>query len=457
MKFIHIRTVALSAAMACVGTIAFPESICGQPESQSSSSQQIQDPSGPQSRQQMKAKSFLMKTAAENKLEIALGQLAQIKAENPQVRQFGKQLATAHEQANQKLDTLAQQQGVPMGLQEFTQLTQASGQQFDQAYLRFLIQTGRQGLQQLQQIADNHPDQGIKQFAREQVQEMQKHLQQAQRVQTQIQAGGQIQEPAGAQPSLHGPSSPSAQSSQQQFYYSQLEQRAEGRHFPTGEQGAIIREQAGAESEQQLQQQVKQLQQQLQQLQLQVQQLQRNQGQGQQGQPASGGQSGQMEMPEAREFVMTGVAYSKLCSALSQLAVERAQSSEVRKLAQGQQQAGQQVTQRLQQLAQQHDVQMDVQQVQQLTKASGREFDQAYVSFIVDEHQRALQDLEQAASAEQTDPQIQQFARAQLPEMEKHLEHAQRLQSQLQASGSIDEPAGSAPREFRDLRELIKP
>src|ERR1051325_10280203 len=59
-----------------------------------------------------KASSFLKDAAEGNQAEIAFAEIAEQKAQNPEVKQLAKQLREDHQEANQKVQTLAQAHGV---------------------------------------------------------------------------------------------------------------------------------------------------------------------------------------------------------------------------------------------------------------------------------------------------------------------------------------------------------
>jgi uncharacterized protein (DUF305 family) len=79
------------------------------------------------------------------------------------------------------------------------QLVQQRGTQFDRMYIGRMLREHREHVQKLEQIAQEHPDREVQQFARELLPTMQQHLQQAQRIQTQL-AGEPVRDPAGAEP-----------------------------------------------------------------------------------------------------------------------------------------------------------------------------------------------------------------------------------------------------------------
>jgi predicted outer membrane protein len=68
----------------------------------------------------------------------------------------------------------------------------------------------------------------------------------------------------------------------------------------------------------------------------------------------------------------------------------------------------------------------DIQAVQRLRSLSGSDFNRAYISAMVEDHRKAVQQF-QWASQNLTDNELKQFAADTLPKLGEHLDHAQRL------------------------------
>src|SRR6185312_3755996 len=86
-----------------------------------------------------KGASFIKEASAGNQSEIALAQLAQTKAQNPEIKSVAEMLQKDHQQAQEKLQTVAQAHGVtldttPSWTARRTQskLEKLSGAEFDQ-------------------------------------------------------------------------------------------------------------------------------------------------------------------------------------------------------------------------------------------------------------------------------------------------------------------------------------
>jgi putative membrane protein len=89
---------------------------------------------------------FIQKAAVSNIAEIQLGQLAQQKAQDPEVKQFAQKMVDAHEKAQRQLEEVAGSAGVslPSGLDEKHQRIQAkldklNGAEFDREYMKVIV------------------------------------------------------------------------------------------------------------------------------------------------------------------------------------------------------------------------------------------------------------------------------------------------------------------------------
>jgi putative membrane protein len=158
---------------------------------------------------------FVQKATMSNQMEVALGNLAEDKAQRDDVKQFGERLARDHEAANRELQasigggdaTTAQQpgggvsnqpdrtlqpgreaQGGDMAQmhQEMQQTQQklesASGAAFDRAYLEEMIKHHQQDIQEFERAQQSDNPQ-IRAFAERTLPVLRQHLEQAQQLQ----------------------------------------------------------------------------------------------------------------------------------------------------------------------------------------------------------------------------------------------------------------------------------
>ena len=114
-----------------------------------------------------------MKSAAEGGMsEIELGQLAQQKASNPAVKDFGAMMVKDHTAANDKLKALAASEQVslpdsPSLMQKAskTKLNMLSGESFDKSYVKDMIDDHKDDIKEFQKEISDGKDPQAKAFA----------------------------------------------------------------------------------------------------------------------------------------------------------------------------------------------------------------------------------------------------------------------------------------------------
>src|SRR4051794_5483653 len=89
---------------------------------------------------------FALKAAQGGLAEVKMGQLAQEKASNPDVKAFGQQMVDDHTKANDELKTLAQGQSMNLPADvdakhqaKYDKLSKLSGADFDKAYVKDMV------------------------------------------------------------------------------------------------------------------------------------------------------------------------------------------------------------------------------------------------------------------------------------------------------------------------------
>ena len=132
---------------------------------------------------------FLKNAAEGGKAEVELGQLAVEKASSPEVKQFGQRMVDDHSKANQRLEQVANKEGVtlPTSLGAKDQalkdkLSNASGEQFDHLYMSNMVRDHQQDVREFRQEANNGQDPDVKQFAQQTLPTLQEHLKQAESI-----------------------------------------------------------------------------------------------------------------------------------------------------------------------------------------------------------------------------------------------------------------------------------
>ena len=134
--------------------------------------------------------SSFIKSAAEGGMsEVELGQLAQQKATNPAVKDFGAMMVTDHTAANDKLKTLAASKQValpesPSLMQKASKskLDMMSGDSFDKSYVKGMIDDHKADIKEFQKEATEGKDPEVKAFAVATLPTLKKHLQKIQAI-----------------------------------------------------------------------------------------------------------------------------------------------------------------------------------------------------------------------------------------------------------------------------------
>jgi len=140
---------------------------------------------------------------------------------------------------------------------------------------------------------------------------------------------------------------------------------------------------------------------------------------------------------EDREFINKAGLAGLYEVRVGQLAAQRAQSSDVKQLAQKIVDEHTAVNVRLQKLAQQKGLSLPSQldkkhqdKIDSLSKKTGVDFDKAFVDEMIDDHKSHIDDFDKAAK-ESKEPDMKEFAAATLPTLREHLQTAQALKDKL--------------------------
>lgn len=133
------------------------------------------------------AAAFIKEAAEGNLAEVQMGQLAQQKSQNAEIKQLAQALVTDHAKANEQLQTVAQQQGVkfpttPGRHHEHAQkhLEKLSGSQFDQEFATEQIRDHLKDIQKYEQSSKHIQDAALNQYIQQTLPQLRQHLQLAQ-------------------------------------------------------------------------------------------------------------------------------------------------------------------------------------------------------------------------------------------------------------------------------------
>jgi putative membrane protein len=130
-----------------------------------------------------KGASFVKEASAGNQSEIALAQLAQQKAQNPEVKNLAEMIQQDHQKAQEKLQTIAQAHGIalensPTWSQKRAQskLEKLNGAEFDQQYAKDMLEDHATDIKKFQKASQNIEDADVKQYAQDCLPTLQSHL-----------------------------------------------------------------------------------------------------------------------------------------------------------------------------------------------------------------------------------------------------------------------------------------
>jgi putative membrane protein len=157
-----------------------------------------------QSKTAMSDQEFIREAVKGNQAEVQEAKLAQQKAQDQQIKEFARKIEEDHQQALDKLKTIAQSQNVQ--LQEtasskeeacYQKLSELSGQEFDRAFLRHQAEHHPEVIQMFERQAIYGKGE-IKNYAAETLPTLWEHLTKASNLSIRT-AGASISEPAGAE------------------------------------------------------------------------------------------------------------------------------------------------------------------------------------------------------------------------------------------------------------------
>jgi len=115
--------------------------------------------------------------------EVAMGILAQQKAQSPSVKDFGAQMVKDHSAANEKLKALAQSKNITLPanpsvdeMEAKSKLQVLSGQSFDKSYIKGMIKDHEEDIAEFKKEAASGQDPDARAFASATLPTLQAHL-----------------------------------------------------------------------------------------------------------------------------------------------------------------------------------------------------------------------------------------------------------------------------------------
>jgi putative membrane protein len=136
---------------------------------------------------------FMMDAAEGGMAEVELGRLAASKGTDPDVKAFGQRMVDDHSKANDKLKTIATEEGVtlPTALKGemkamHGKLSKASGAEFDKMYMSHMVKDHVKDVKEFEKESTSGKDADVKQFAADTLPTLREHLQMAQTTATKV-------------------------------------------------------------------------------------------------------------------------------------------------------------------------------------------------------------------------------------------------------------------------------
>jgi putative membrane protein len=135
------------------------------------------------------APDFVMKAASGSMMEVALGKMAQQKAKNQRVKNFGKLLVKDHTKANNELKGIASAKSITVPSEMMAEhkshvdaMSKMSGTDFEKAYMSMMVNDHQKDISDYRNASENLTGAEIKNFASKTLPVLQKHLDSAQAI-----------------------------------------------------------------------------------------------------------------------------------------------------------------------------------------------------------------------------------------------------------------------------------
>jgi putative membrane protein len=135
-------------------------------------------PTGGGSSLSEKDKTFMKKAAKGGMMEVAMGHVAEQKAQSEDVKSFGKRMVADHGKANDELKSIASKKGFQLPSKEHTVKWTS-----DKAYMDAMVKDHEKDLAEFKEEASSGSDSDVKKFADDTAKMVQEHLDLAKEIQ----------------------------------------------------------------------------------------------------------------------------------------------------------------------------------------------------------------------------------------------------------------------------------
>jgi putative membrane protein len=166
----RLTVAATLLAAVCLGGSAFALDLYGKKKTSPSASPAVKKETAGGALS-AKDKDFMHNAAKGGMMEVAMGKMAEEKAQNSDVKAFGKRMVTDHSKANNELMALAEKKGVKLPNEK-----PAKHWSSDKDYIDMMVKDHEKDLAEFQAEASNGSDPDLKKFADRTAKVVQKHL-----------------------------------------------------------------------------------------------------------------------------------------------------------------------------------------------------------------------------------------------------------------------------------------
>jgi putative membrane protein len=185
MSHQHLKTTLVAAlALALAGGLPLASQAMGDKSTTSTSSMKTSASTQAQSTLSSSDRKFIEEAGKGGLAEVEFGQLAEQKAQSPDVKQFGQKMVSDHSKINDQLKQMASRKDVnlPSGLEgsekrEYDKLQKLSGAKFDKEYMKTMVSDHQKDLKAFQKEAKSAKDADVKSFADSTASTIEEHLQ----------------------------------------------------------------------------------------------------------------------------------------------------------------------------------------------------------------------------------------------------------------------------------------
>jgi putative membrane protein len=141
---------------------------------------------------------FVEKAAKGGMEEVELGQIAQQKAQNAEVKTFASRMVTDHGKANDELKSLASNKGVTLpapdadksGKKHADELNKKAADKFDHEYMEMMVKDHKKDVKEFEHAAKNAKDADLRAWAAKTLPTLQDHLKMAEAAEASVKKGG---------------------------------------------------------------------------------------------------------------------------------------------------------------------------------------------------------------------------------------------------------------------------